>query len=104
MRRLRTLLVIPVLLAAVAGMGRTQGASAATCSLSLSPGYTAAYVSSLYGGFTIGGGPGVAAFYTDPFGVLAQAGFPQTATAAYFNSFGGFDMYGNAGVAIICTP
>ena len=103
MKRIRALVFVPVLAAAVAGVGQTHKAAAASCSFSLFPGQTAVYYSSLYGTYNISGGSGVAAFYLDPFGTLTMAS-PSGPSAVYTNSSGGWSEFGDSGVAIVCTP
>jgi hypothetical protein len=104
LKKFRLVAVVPVLAIAALGLGQSQKALAAKCTLSLFPGVTAVYSTPYYGGvFNISGGAGVAAFYTDPFGTLSEAS-PTVPTAVYYSGqYGGWDEFGDSGVATICS-
>ena len=104
MRKLRYVVVVPVLAIAALGFGHSQKALAAKCNFSVFPGVTAVYYTPYFGGvYNISGGAGVAAFYTDPFGRLSMAS-PTVPTAVYYSpSTGGWSEWGDSGVANICS-
>jgi hypothetical protein len=104
LRKFRLVVAVPVLALAALGLGQSQKALAAKCTLSLFPGQTAVYSTPYYGGvYNISGGAGVAAFYRDPFGTLSEAS-PTVPTAVYYSgTYGGWDEFGDSGVATICS-